>query len=462
MARVMLVGAEELLPAARRALAHRVAVGQAEGRAPSLTGAVVRGGRQLWCGARAMAEADEPGGDTQYRIGSLTKMFVAVLVMRLRDEGRLDLADPLDRHLDAGEAEGVTVAQLLAHTAGLAAEARGPWWERTPGDVRPALADIFGERPRPHPAGRRFHYSNPGYALLGALIGRLRGHSWSEALRQEVLEPLGMARTTLLPQPPYARGFAVHPWADVIQPEPAEDTGLMAPAGQLWSTADDLSRFGAFLTDGDDRVLTAATLAEMRGPASPPADDAAGYGLGMQLLRSEGRLLYGHTGSMPGFVATLLVSEQAGAAAVALANTTSGPDVVAVAADLIKILEAHQPRFPDRWRPQAGVDLALLSLTGLWYWGPRPVILRLLPDGGLELSSPGQQGPSYRFRAEPDGTWTGLDGYYAGEKLRVTREADGAATHIDLGTFIFTREPYDPASPPAGQPHPDGWQAGRP
>jgi CubicO group peptidase (beta-lactamase class C family) len=90
----------ELLPATRRALAHRVAIGQAEGRTPSLVGAVVRDGHQAWCGSRSMLEGHEPDGDTQYRIGSLAKMFVAVLVMRLRDEGRLDLADPLDRYLD--------------------------------------------------------------------------------------------------------------------------------------------------------------------------------------------------------------------------------------------------------------------------------------------------------------------------------------------------------------------------
>src|SRR5512135_518720 len=110
------------MPATSRALLHRIAVGQAEGRTPSLVGAVMRDGRQAWCGARSMLEGHEPDGDTQYRIGSLTKTFIAVLVMRLRDEGRLDLADPLGKYLDAGPPASVTVAQLLSHTAGLASE----------------------------------------------------------------------------------------------------------------------------------------------------------------------------------------------------------------------------------------------------------------------------------------------------------------------------------------------------
>jgi CubicO group peptidase (beta-lactamase class C family) len=451
-----------LLPQTRRALLHRVAVGQAEGRTPSLAAAVLRDGQQAWFGARSMTDGHEPGGDTQYRIGSLTKTFVAVLVMRLRDEGMLDLADPLSKHLDAPQAQSATIYQLLSHTAGLAAEASAPWWERTPGSLRPELADIFGPRPQLHPAGRRFHYSNPGFALLGALVAQLRGRDWAEVLGQEILEPLGMTRTTLLPQAPHARGWAVHPWADVMQLEPAEDTGQMAPAGQLWSTAEDLCRFAAFLMDGDDRVLSAQTLAEMRVPASAPegAAGAAGYGLGVQLFRRDGRTLYGHGGSMPGFLCALCVSPADGVGAITLANNTSGPDTGAIAADLISIVTEHEPRLPDRWKPRPDIDEAMLALTGLWYWGPRPFVLRLLAGDVLELVPDGGKGRASRFRAELDGTWTGLDGYYAGETLRVVPEAAGTDSHLDLGTFVFTREPYGPGSPQDARPDPGGWRAG--
>jgi CubicO group peptidase (beta-lactamase class C family) len=448
-----------LLPATSRALTHRIAVGQAEGRTPSLVGAVVRDGGQVWCGARSMLEGHEPDGDTQYRIGSLTKTFIAVLIMRLRDEGRLDLADPVGVHLDAGAAANATISQLLSHTAGLASETPGPWWERSPGALRPGLADILG--PPPHPPGRLFHYSNPGYGLLGALVGRLRGHGWEEALRQEILDPLGMTRTTASPEPPHARGLAVHPWADVMQLEPAEVTGLMAPAGELWSTAADLSRFAAFLLDGDDGVLAAATLAEMRAPASPPGDDGwtGGYGLGLQLFRQDGRVLYGHSGSMPGFLATLCVSPDDGLGGITLANVTAGPDITGIAIDLVTIVAGSEPRLPARWKPLPEVDEALLALTGLWYWGPRAYALRLLTDRGLELSPVSGRGRASRFRAEPGGTWTGLDGYYTGETLRAMHGPDGVATHLDLGSFVLTREPYEPGAPLAARPDPEGWRA---
>jgi CubicO group peptidase (beta-lactamase class C family) len=450
---------EELLPATRRALLRRVAVGQAEGRTPSLVGAVVRDGGQVWCGSRSMIEDHEPDGDTQYRIGSLTKTFVAVLIMRLRAEGLLDLADPVGKYVDPGAVGSVTIAQLLSHTAGLTAEARGPWWERTPGELRPSLGDILGDRPQPLPAGRQFHYSNPGFALLGAVAGQLRGHSWNEAVRREILSPLRMTRTTLRAQAPHAGGFAVHPWADVMQPEPAEYTGHMAPAADLWSTADDLCKFAAFLLDGDDRVLPLAVLEEMRAPAAPASGGAGGYGFGIQIFEHEGRTLFGHGGSMPGFLAMLGVSPDDGLGAVVLTNTTTGP-AGDIAADLIDIVASSEPRLPKRWKPQAGIGPELLALTGLWYWGPRPTVLRVLSPEMLELTPAAGPGRASRFRAAGDGTWTGLDGYYTGETLRVVPAADGVAEHLDLGTFVFTREPYGPGSPLAARPHEDGWQAG--
>jgi D-alanyl-D-alanine carboxypeptidase len=449
---------EELLPGTRRALLHRVATGQAEGRTPSLVGAVVRDGVQVWFGSRSMIEDHAPGGDTQYRIGSLTKTFVAVLIMRLRAEGLLDLADPVGKYLDAGEAGSATIAQLLSHTAGLAAESRGPWWERTPGELRPSLGDIFGDRPRPLPAGRQFHYSNPGFALLGALAGQLRGLSWDEAVRREILAPLGMMRTTLRPQAPHAGGFAVHPWADVMQPESTEHTGHMAPAGDLWSTADDLCRWAAFLLDGDDRVLPAAALEEMRTPAAPTSG-GGGYGFGVQILDRQDRTLFGHTGSMPGFVATVWVSPADGIGAVAVANATAGVAVAEISADLVDIVASSEPRLPERWKPQSGIGPELLALTGLWYWGPRPTVLRVLSPETLVLTPASGPGRGSRFRAAGDGTWTGLDGYYTGETLRVVPAADDVAEYLDLGTFVFTREPYGPGAPRAAQPHEDGWQA---
>ncbi|GGY29400.1 serine hydrolase domain-containing protein [Streptomyces djakartensis] len=452
----------ELLPGTRRALLHRIAVAQAEGRAPSLVAAVVRDGKQVWTGARTSVEGHAPDENVQYRIGSITKTFTAVLILRLRDEGVLDLGDPLEKHLPGTGVGEATVADLLAHTGGLAAETPGPWWERTPGSLRPELGDVLGERPVLFPPGRRFHYSNPGYALLGALIERLRGASWEEVLRREVLEPLGLDRTSVRPQAPHAGGWAVHPWADVMLPEPAEDLGRMAPAGQLWSTTGDLSKFAVFLVNGDERVLSAGSLREMRTPAAPheAADVASGYAycLGLEIRRQQGRALVGHTGSLPGFLACLMISVEDDVASVVLANCTSGPLLFAVAADLVRIVAEAEPRIPAPWKPLCEADPATLELTGQWYWGTHAFALRMTADGLLSLGPLSGNGRRSRFRANGDGTWTGLEGYYAGELLRAVRRPDGTLSHLDLGSFVFTRQPYDEGAAVPGGVDPQGWR----
>ncbi|MFJ3500298.1 serine hydrolase domain-containing protein [Streptomyces sp. NPDC090135] len=453
---------EALLPGTERALLHRVAVAQAEGRAPSLVGAVVRDGALVWSGARSCVDGHAPDADTQFRIGSITKVFTAVLVMRLRDEGVLRLDDPLELHLKGTGVGEVTIAQLLGHSGGLAAETPGAWWERSSAALRPELSDVLGERPFLRTPGRRHHYSNPGYTLLGCLVEKLRGRPWEETLRREILEPLGMRRTTADPVAPHAGGWAVHPWADVMLPEPSEDLGLMAPAGQLWSTAADLARFAAFLAEGDERVLDAASVAEMRAPASPGGEGEweGGYGLGLQLLRRDGRTLIGHTGSLPGFVACLWVSVEDGLAGIALSNATSGPLVGAVAADLVRIVAEAEPRLPEPWRPlpEAEVDEELLSLTGPWYWGTYVYGLRLGPERGVVLEPLRGAGRQARFRALPDGGWVGLNGYYEGETLRVVRRPDGSVSHLDLGSFVFTREPYEPGDAVPGGVDEAGWR----
>ncbi|MFJ3231343.1 serine hydrolase domain-containing protein [Streptomyces sp. NPDC086787] len=458
----MTTSQEELLPGTRRALLHRIAVAQAEGRAPSLVAAVVRGGRAVWHGARGSVDGRMPDEAVRYRIGSITKTFTAVLVLRLRDEGLLDLGDPLEKHLPGTGAGEATIAELLAHTGGLAAESPAPWWERTPGSLRPELSDVLGEQPLVHPVGRRHHYSNPGYTLLGVLVAELRGVPWEDVLQREVLEPLGLNHTSVQPRAPHASGWAVHPWADVMLREPAEDLGRMAPAGQLWSTSGDLARFAAFLAEGDDRVLSAESVRDMRTPAAPAeaADvaDGATYGLGMQIQYRDERLLVGHSGSLPGFLANLTLSVVDDVAAVVLANCTSGPLLSGVAADLVRIVAEAEPRIPEPWRPLREADPAVVELAGQWYWGTQAFALRVTADGLVSLGPLSGNGRRSRFRPNGDGTWTGLEGYYAGEILRAVRRPDGTVSHLDLGSFVFTRQPYEEGASVPGGVDPGGWR----
>ncbi|MFD6280117.1 serine hydrolase, partial [Streptomyces sp. NPDC060209] len=178
----------------------------------------------------------------------------------------------------------------------------------------------------------------------------------------------------------------------------------------------------------------------------------------LQAVRAGNRTFLGHSGSLPGFLATLLFSIEDDVAAVVLSNATSGPLTGTVAADLLQIVADAEPRIPEPWRPLPEVDEGLLALTGPWYWGTRAHALKLLADGGLELQPLQGVGRGSGFQARPDGTWTGLNGYYAGETLRVVRAEDGTVDHLDLGSFVFTREPYDRSTAIPGGVDDGGWR----
>ena len=425
-----------------------------------MTAAVARDGAVLWATGRGTVHDDAPTTNTQYRIGSLTKTFTAVLVMRLRDEGRLELGDRLTTHLPDLPLGDITIAQLLTHTAGLASETPPPWWERVAGDVRPQLADVLGAGPVSAP-GRHFHYSNTGFAILGGLAARLRNRSWFDVVRAEILEPASMARTTPMPQAPHALGWAVHPWADVLLPEPTPDTRHMAPAGQLWSTAADLARYTGVLLGERPDILAPSTAAEMRRPASPPTDRTwhEGQGLGLQLERVSGRKLFGHLGTMPGFVCACWISPDERTAGIVFANATGSPEnVSAIATDLIDIVAGAQPQLPEAWAPLPEHDAALLELAGVWYWGAAPVVLRLGADRELIVGEFDADAPAARFAPRGDGTWRGLGGDYRDETLRVVRTPEGAVSHLDIGSFVFTRDPYEPGAPIPGDVDPAGWR----
>src|SRR5690606_11429253 len=347
-----------MLPTTELVLNRRIATEQVAGRAPSLAAAVVRDGEIVWWGSRGTVDGARPHRGTQYRIGSITKSIVAAAVLRLRDEGRLDLNDPLDKHVPGTSfGSGTTIAWLLSHTSGLTSESPGAWWERSQGGDWNDLSASLTPGETKHRPGRLFHYSNVGYGVLGELVARIRGAHWLDVVREEILEPLDMRHTTASPGEgglPHATGYAVHPFADVLLPEPAHDAGAMAPAGQLWSTLDDLCSWTAFVGGRTRDVLSPETVAEMREAAT--VDDSAGawtagYGLGFQLMQARGKRLAGHTGSMPGFLACSLIDPATQTGAVTYANTTSGVAIAGLAADLIAMADDHEPPLPAEWAP---------------------------------------------------------------------------------------------------------------
>jgi len=406
---------------------------QRRGRLPSVVGARTEAGRVVLRG-QAGTHGDL---DAQYRIGSITKTLTAVLVLQCRQDGLLALEDRLGEYLpEAGYADA-TLRDLLAHTAGLQAEPVGDWWERSPGvDVPTLLARNDGSG-RVFGAGEAFHYSNLGFALLGEVVARLRGSSWSDLVSARLLAPLGMNRTTYHPTAPHAQGFSVGHFTGTLTPEPHADTGAMAPAGQLWSTLDDLARWLDFLATGHPDVLAPDVLAGMCVPGAPGLE----YGLGLRLFDG----LVGHTGSMPGFLATAFVDRGTRRGVVGFANATTGLATDQFAADL---RGGAEPVTAPAWVPTESVPAAAAEVLGIWFWGNSAHAMRW-HNGRLELrdlNDPEDLGVFTEQDPAPapgrTGSWRGTEGYLLGEALQVRRDGSGQVVELECATFRFTRTPY--------------------
>jgi CubicO group peptidase (beta-lactamase class C family) len=432
-----------------------VARTQAQTRAPSLVAAVVRDGAVAH--VAGAGETPRPDSDTQYRIGSITKSLTAAVVLQLRDEGRLDLDDRLDAHLPGTGAGEVRLRQLLGHVGGMQREPDGLWWERHAGVPLDELVKGVGPDKLAFRPYQRYHYSNLAYGLLGGVIERTTGESWWDEVSRRLLGPLGMVRTTYHAAEPFAVGYVVHPWHGTLREEPRHDSGAMAPAGQLWSTAADLARWATVLATPaepgryptakrETPVLAPATVAEMACPVAIADPDGwtSGYGLGLQLWRRGERVGVGHSGSMPGYLAMLLVHRRSGTSVIAYANTYSmlPNGIGGLGASIMEaVLDGEPPTPAPVWRSGTPPPPDVAPLCGRWWWMGREYESTWDADRAQLVIHAVRSGALVgRFAREADDRWRGRDGDNAGEILLVHRDGGGVPTALDIATFVFTRE----------------------
>lgn len=417
-------------------------------RVPGLYAGIARHGELVWgsgVGAADVSDLDTPPGpDDQFLIASNTKTFTAVLVLRLRDEGKLDLDDPLDKHLPEITHRGVTIRSMLGHVSGMQREPIGDVWETLECPDRDQLLAGFNEAERVLKPHHLFHYSNLAFAVLGELVARLDGRPWAESLQARILDPLEMTRTTVGLHGRAVTGYFVPPYTDVPIPEPVVDQKALAPCGALASTATDLAKWSAFVADPVDEVLAPDTLEEMVQPQilTEPVRWAGAVGLGFMLVRSGDRVYVGHTGGMPGHISGLFTDRTNGTGALVLMNDTAAPDPAAFAVELADYAIEHDPETEPAWRPGTEVPAELAGVVGLWFSEGTPFVFSVR-EGQLEARAQDlpDHRPSSRFRQlEPD-LYRTESGREQGELLRITRDAAGRAVAMHWATYLVTREP---------------------
>jgi CubicO group peptidase (beta-lactamase class C family) len=418
-------------------LSRLVREAQAKERIPSFSAAAVGHGEVVWQEARGLADVEnetEATTDTQYRVGSITKTFTAAAIMQLRDAGELDLDDRLELHVPDASHGAPTLRALLGHLSGLQREMPGYVWETLQFPDRAGLVSGLAEAKQ----------VLPPFALLGEVVARRSGLEYVDYVRERLLEPLQLTRTTFEQTQPAANAYYVDPYADRVQPEQNVIKGAFAPAGSLWSTTADLARWGMVLVEGAEGVLRKETSEEMRRFQSMAdlEEWKLGWGLGLMLVREGDRILVGHLGSMPGFLAGLAISPKERSGAVVLVNSGSGVKMDELTRKLAVAAADAYPPEPDAWRPDGSVPRGLEPLLGRW-WSEGSELVISYRGGRLELRSADAPAEAPPTVFAPDGAdrFRGVSGPEEGEPLEVIRRDDGSVEKLYWATYPMTRTP---------------------
>ena len=303
---------------------------------PGFSVLVSRGGKELFCRGYGLARVEEglaAGPDTPFRIGSVTKQFTAVAILKLQEAGKLRVSGELSIFFPGFPRGGeVTIHHLLSHTSGIHSYTSDPGFiEGVTAPVKAAdLVEKISKAPFDFDPGKRLNYSNSGYFLLGLIVEKASGQPYAEYLQEKVFKPLGMKNTGL-----HRRGF--EPAGEALGYTRAGkgyrravdwDMSWAGGAGALYSTVRDLDLWneGLFAL----KVLNRKSLDLAFTPVKP--FDESGktfYAYGWLIARHRGLRQVGHSGGLHGFQSYLARYPEQNLTVAVLANAEFSPARIA-------------------------------------------------------------------------------------------------------------------------------------
>ena len=381
----------------------------------------------------------------RFRIASHSIAFTAAGIMKLRDQRRLRLDDPIGQHV-AGlhpDIAAATVAQALSHTAGLFREDHdaGFWRGRGPfpdeARVRAHLAE-----PPAIAANTRMKYSNYGFALAGLVIEGVTGERWASWMKREVVQAAGLHETEpdwALGTPMLARGHSgTLPLDRRVVIDGTMATGAYAAATGFLSTAAETAKFFAGLApESSESLLSVDSRREMTRPhwRVPHIAGERSYGLGTTCGRTDGLDWFGHSGEFPGTLTRTCVAPKHKLAVSVLTNAIDGTSDAWLEGVLHIIA---------RFAKDGAPDPALADWTGRWWSLWRAVdlvavgrkVLVSVPALGKPLDCAGE------IMAKGDeGTITEAGGFAShGEHARLQRSPEGWVSGVWLGADLMVSE----------------------
>ena len=280
--------------------------------------------------------------DTKFRIGSITKQFVASAILKLQEEGKVNVNDKLSKYLpDFPRADEVTIHRLLTHTSGIHSYTNRPdFLKYTTLYIKPAsLIDTIKAYPYDFNPGERYLYNNSGFFILGYLVEKISGKSLNEYLTENFFKPLGMNNTgiyetnKLLSNEAY--GYTVE--NDMVSKALNWDMSWAGGAGALYSTVKDLNTWNEAVFNG--KVLSKKSQEAAFTPVELNNMQKVDYGYGWDVSKYRGVQFISHGGGLNGFLSMLSRHPETKTNVVILCNATPPPTGIDPGGNAQQILE---------------------------------------------------------------------------------------------------------------------------
>jgi CubicO group peptidase (beta-lactamase class C family) len=332
--------------------------------------------------------------ETLLRIGSVTKVFTATAVLQLRDQGKLQLDEPITRHLadfriqnPFPDAPEITIWHLLTHTSGLPREAAFPYWTDHAFPSREEIVAAAASQTLIYPPGTEYRYSNLGVSLLGAIIEEVSGKSYREVIESQIFSPLQMNRSSVDPPAGETEDLATAYMRR--RPDGSRETmdyyevRGMASMGSIVSSIEDMARFAALhLRQGsstaDGEILRTSTMREMHRPQWVYSSWSGAMGLGFRIAPHNGRNTVSHGGWIGDHRSHLLLVPEIRTGVVAMVNagdvspylfSFEALDLVGDAIAESTKVAPQKSRFDPAWKRYTGL------YSDPWGWEYRVLIL---------------------------------------------------------------------------------------
>ena len=331
---------------------------------PGIAIAVVKDGTLVRTGGYGLADRERsvaPGPDTVFRIGSLSKQFIATGIMLLVQDGRLTVVDRVDKFISDVPPtwQDITIRHLLTHTSGLRREAPAADLSKAQPDIdliRSAYPLSLQWKP-----GDKYDYSNLGYYVLAEIITRASGTPWYDFMQRRVFAPLGMTRTTTTSDaarlPNRASGYV---WRDDTW-SAASPLVALRPSGAFVSTATDLATWAVAL-EGDS-VLSSSSKAEMWKRVVLNDGTTFPYGFGWELDdfppggHVTGVPMIRHEGTIPGFRPGFTRLPKQGLTVIVLTNLDRAPVDAMIAGIAVRYAPELIPEAARQWKDKKALGL---------------------------------------------------------------------------------------------------------